>query len=77
MDIIKLIINCETNTKFVKVIEGRYIEIPDVIFYVLYESRCTDIEGCYLCDGLHLHRAGDSHRGLRRGSFSALEFCGT
>lgn len=45
MDIIKLIINCETNTKFVKVIEGRYIEIPDVIFYVLYESRCTDIEG--------------------------------
>lgn len=45
MDIIKLIINCETNTKFVKVIEGRYIEISDVIFYVLYESRCTDIEG--------------------------------
>lgn len=32
MDIIKQIINCETNTKFVKVIEGRYIEIPDVIF---------------------------------------------
>ena len=51
MDIIKQIINCETNTKFVKVIEGRYIEIPDVIFYVLYESGHTDVEGCHLGDG--------------------------
>ena len=65
MDIIKQIINCETNTKFVKVIEGRYIEIPDVIFYVLYESGYTDVEGCYLGDG-YPHIGGEiDHDGVR------------
>lgn len=65
MDIIKQIINCETNTKFVKVIEGRYIEIPDVIFYVLYESGYTDVEGCHLGDG-YPHIGGEiDHDGVR------------
>lgn len=38
MDIIKEIINCETNKKFIKVHDDGRIEIPDVIFYVLYEN---------------------------------------
>ena len=36
MDIVKEIINCETNTKFIRVREDGFIDIPDVIFYVLY-----------------------------------------
>ena len=51
MDIIKEIINCETNTKFVKVYDDGRIEIPDVIFYVLYESGDTDVVGCCLGEG--------------------------
>lgn len=51
MDIIKEIINCETNTKFVKVYDDGHIEIPDVIFYVLYESGDTDVVGCCLGEG--------------------------
>lgn len=65
MEIIKQIINCETNKKFVKVHNSGDIEIPDVIFYVLYESGCTDIEGCYLCDG-YPHVGGEiDHDGVR------------
>ena len=45
MDIIKQIINCETNTKFVKVYNSGDIEIPDVIFSVLYESGDMDVVG--------------------------------
>ena len=51
MDIIKEIINCETNKKFVRVHDDGFIDIPDVIFYVLYESGNTDVQGlqcsCY------------------------------
>ena len=43
MDIVKEIINCETNTKFVRVHDDGFIDIPDVIFYVLYESGDTDV----------------------------------
>lgn len=50
MDIIKEIINCETNKKFIKVHDDGRIEIPDVIFYVLYESGDTDVVGCCLGD---------------------------
>lgn len=50
MDIIKEIINCETNKKFVKTHDDGRIEIPDVIFYVLYESGDTDVVGCCLGD---------------------------
>ena len=39
-------INCETNTKFVRVHDDGFIDIPDVIFYVLYESGNTDVVGC-------------------------------
>ena len=46
MDIVKEIINCETNTKFVRVHDDGSIDIPDVIFYVLYESGDTDVVGC-------------------------------
>lgn len=45
MDIIKQIINCETNTKFVKVYNSGNIEIPDVIFYVLFESGDMGVVG--------------------------------
>ena len=69
MDIIKQIINCETNTKFVKVIEDRCIEIPDVIFYVLYESGCTDIEGCHLGDKYPYITGEVDHDGVRLQSF--------
>lgn len=50
MDIVKKIINCETNTKFIRVRDNGDIDIPDVIFYVLYESGETDVVGCILCD---------------------------
>lgn len=50
MDIIKEIINCETNKKFIKAHDDGRIEIPDVIFYVLYESGDTDVVGCCLGD---------------------------
>lgn len=50
MNIIKEIINCETNTKFIRVRDDGYIDIPDVIFYVLYESGDTDVVGCCLGD---------------------------
>lgn len=50
MDIIKEIINCETNKKFIKDHDDGRIEIPDVIFYVLYESGDTDVVGCCLGD---------------------------
>ena len=50
MDIIKEIINCETNKKFVRVHDDGFIDIPDVIFYVLYESGETDVVGCILGD---------------------------
>ena len=45
MDIVKKIINCETNTKFIRVHDNGFIDIPDVIFYVLYESGETDVVG--------------------------------
>lgn len=45
MDIVKEIINCETNTKFVRVHDDGLVDIPDVIFYVLYESGRTDVIG--------------------------------
>ena len=48
MDIVKKIINCETNTKFIRVHDNGLIDIPDVIFYVLYESGRTDVVGCRL-----------------------------
>lgn len=69
MEIIKQIINCETNTKFVKVIEGRYIEIPDVIFYVLYESGYTDVEGCHLGDKYPYITGEVDHDGVRLQGF--------
>lgn len=50
MDIVKEIINCETNTKFIRVREDGFIDIPDVIFYVLYESGETDVVGCIFGD---------------------------
>lgn len=50
MDIIKEIINCETNKKFIEAHDDGRIEIPDVIFYVLYESGDTDVVGCCLGD---------------------------
>ena len=50
MDIVKKIINCETNTKFIRVHDNGFIDIPDVIFYVLYESGDTDVVGCCLGD---------------------------
>lgn len=50
MDIVKKIINCETNTKFIKAHDDGRIEISDVIFYVLYESGDTDVVGCCLGD---------------------------
>lgn len=50
MDIVKEIINCETNTKFISVRDDGFIDIPDVIFYVLYESGDTDVVGCCLGD---------------------------
>lgn len=46
----KGIINCETNKKFIKAHDDGRIEIPDVIFYVLYESGDTDVVGCCLGD---------------------------
>lgn len=46
MDIVKEIINCETNTKFVRVHDDGLVDIPDVIFYVLYERGDTDVIGC-------------------------------
>ena len=51
MDIIKEIINCETNKKFVRVHDDGFIDIPDVIFYVLYESGDTDVVGCCIGEG--------------------------
>lgn len=48
MDIVKKIINCETNTKFIRVHDNGFIDIPDVIFYVLYESGETDVVGYVL-----------------------------
>lgn len=45
MDIVKKIINCETNKKFIRVHDNGFIDIPDVIFYVLYESGETDVVG--------------------------------
>lgn len=69
MDIIMQIINCETNTKFVKVIEGTYIEIPDLIFYVLYESGCTDVEGCHLGDRYPYITGEVDHDGVRLQGF--------
>lgn len=51
MDIVKEIINCETNTKFVRVHDDGSIDIPDVIFYVLYESGDTDVVGYILGEG--------------------------
>ena len=51
MDIVKEIINCETNTKFIRVREDGFIDIPDVIFYVLYESGDTDVVGCCIGEG--------------------------
>ena len=44
-DIVKKIINCETNKKFIRVHDNGFIDIPDVIFYVLYESGETDSKG--------------------------------
>ena len=49
MDIVKEIIKCEKNTKFVRVHDEGSIDIPDVIFYVLYESG--DTEGVGWCRG--------------------------
>ena len=51
MDIVKEIINCETNTKFVRVHDDGSIDIPDVIFYDLYESGDTDVVGCCIGEG--------------------------
>ena len=48
MDFVNKFINCETNTKFIRVHDNGFIDIPDVIFYVLYESGETDVVGYVL-----------------------------
>ena len=49
MDIIKEIINCETNKKFVKTHDDGRIEIPDVKS-TFYESGIADVVGRCLGD---------------------------
>lgn len=45
---VKQIINCETNKKFIKVYDNGFIDIPDVIFYVLTEEGMMHVWGGFL-----------------------------
>lgn len=56
--IVKEIINCETNTKFVLCQEDGLIVIPDVIFYVLTEGGEVEVIGSPL-DGIRPEIASD------------------
>lgn len=58
VDIVKEIINCETNSKFVLCQEDGLIVIPDVIFYVLTEGGEVEVIGSTL-DGIRPEIASD------------------
>ena len=40
-EVVKQIINCETNTKFVAIYENGFIYIPEVIVYYVTNLNCT------------------------------------
>lgn len=42
---VKQIINCETNKKYIKVYDNGFIDIPDVIFYVLTDDGMMHVWG--------------------------------
>lgn len=47
MDVVKTIINAETNTKFIKVYKNGFMEIPDVIYHIL--SKDGNISSQEVC----------------------------
>ena len=48
MDVVKTIINAETNTKFIKVYKNGFMEIPDVIYHILSKDGKYIITGSVL-----------------------------